>query len=74
LDMEWIKARTKLDPEPLMIRVDTRTYAEAPVLVRVAPGRFATTLRPFGGLGGQPPDLTHNPSGAQFIYDQLRCK
>lgn len=74
LDLEWIKARAGVDAEVLMTRIDTRTYKETPVLVRMAPGRFATTLRPFGGLGCQPSDLNHNPSGAQFVYDLLASK
>lgn len=56
--------------EPLMLRIDTRTYAEAPVLARCRFGEgvmIATTLRPDGGLGMQPFGLARNPSGADLL-------
>ncbi|MHB8636689.1 MAG: glycoside hydrolase family 2 protein [Fimbriimonadaceae bacterium] len=74
LDFDWIKSKSGIEPEPLMMRIDTRTYAEAAILARIGNQRYATTLRPFGGLGCQPPDLTHNPSGALLLYDLLRCE
>jgi hypothetical protein len=52
--------------EILMNRVDTRTYAEHPVLVRQG-DRIVTTLRPFGGLGVQPPSLARNPAGVALL-------
>ena len=54
----------------LMNRIDTRTYAEAPVLARCRLGRggvIATTLRPDGGLGAQPLGVRNNPSGAELL-------
>ncbi|MCX7801246.1 MAG: hypothetical protein N2109_13005 [Fimbriimonadales bacterium] len=56
--------------EPLLLRVDTRTYEEAPVLARCRFGEglmLATTLRPDGGLGMQPFGLGRNPSGADLL-------
>lgn len=53
-----------------MNRVDTRTYAEHPVILRakVGPGTLvATTLRPFGGLGVQPFGVMNNPAGADLL-------
>ena len=58
----------------LLNRIDVRTYAEHPVLMR-SEGEdgttFITTLRPFGGLGNCPRGLLKNPSGAEFVR-QLR--
>ncbi|MCB8933343.1 MAG: hypothetical protein H6534_07875 [Chthonomonadaceae bacterium] len=58
-----------------MNRVDTRTYAEAPVLAHATLGSgriIATTLRPDGGLGAQPVGVTRNPSGAALLRALLR--
>lgn len=71
LDLAALETRTSEPLTPLMRRIDTRTYAETVVLARVADASYVTTLRPFGGLGSQPPGLRHNPSGAQFLYDLL---
>lgn len=54
--------------EVLMNRVDTRTYADAAVLVR-GDRLLATTLRPFGGLGSQPTSLKRNPAGVALLRD-----
>lgn len=56
--------------ETLLNRIDVRTYAEHPILVRGQSGDrciFATTLRPFGGLGTCPRGLAKNPSGTEFL-------
>jgi hypothetical protein len=71
LDATWLAGKVPDGGKPLMTRVDTRTYREAPVLVQVADKGFVTTLRPFGGLGSQPPDLSHNPAGAKLLFDLL---
>lgn len=58
-----------------MNRVDTRTYADAPVLAQaeVGEGRIvATTLRPDGGLGAQPVGVSRNPSGAALLRALIR--
>lgn len=52
--------------EVLMNRVDTRTYAEAPIVARSGDWLF-TTLRPFGGLGVQPTSLKANPAGCALL-------
>ena len=56
--------------ETFMLRVDTRTYAEHPILIRARAGSgvlVATTLRPFGGLGAQPNGLLNNPAGVELL-------
>jgi hypothetical protein len=61
--------------EVLMNRIDVRTYAEAPVMVRARCGKgrlIATTLRPFGGLGTQPFGVSRNPAGAALLAGVLR--
>ncbi|RYG26129.1 hypothetical protein EON82_04525 [bacterium] len=65
LDPKWLLDRFG-DYEVLMNRVDTRTYAEHPLLVR-AGNWIVTTLRPQGGLGSQPPGLRHNPAGCALL-------
>jgi hypothetical protein len=56
---------------PLLTRVDTRTYEELPVLVRLKGAtdgtEFVTTVRPWGGLGSQPYGVRHNPAGGEFL-------
>ncbi len=65
LDPSWLKERFG-DYEVLINRVDTRTYAEHPLLARA--GRWLiTTLRPQGGLGSQPPGLKDNPAGCELL-------
>jgi len=66
IDVDAFARRYGRDFEVLMNRIDVRTYEEAPVLVRVG-GGFATTLRPFGGLGVQPTSLMANPAGCAFL-------
>jgi len=59
------------DIEVEMNRVDTRTYAEHPVILRAKVGKgtlVATTLRPFGGLGVQPYGVMNNPAGANLLW------
>ncbi len=54
----------------LINRIDVRTYAEAPVLIRgTGPHHrcLVTTLRPDGGLGAQPLGLPRNPSGVELL-------
>jgi hypothetical protein len=58
------------EAEVLLNRIDTRTYREDPVLVRIRLGDatlIATTLRPDGGLGAQPPGLAHNAAGSALL-------
>lgn len=65
LDPNWLRERFG-EYEVLINRVDTRTYAEHPLLVRA--GRWiVTTLRPQGGLGAQPPGLKYNPAGVELL-------
>ena len=66
IDVDAFARRYGRDFEVLMNRIDVRTYEEAPVLVRCG-GGFATTLRPFGGLGIQPTSLMANPAGCAFV-------
>jgi hypothetical protein len=54
------------EPQVLMNRIDTRTYAEHPVVARVG-GSLFTTLRPHGGLGTQPTSLARNPAGVALL-------
>ena len=65
LDPAWLRERFG-DYEVLINRIDTRTYAEHPLLVR-AGSWIVTTLRPQGGLGSQPPGLKHNPAGCALL-------
>lgn len=58
------------EPENYLNRIDTRTYEEAPILIRAKVGKgtlVATTLRPFGGLGAQPYGVMNNPAGAHLL-------
>lgn len=57
--------------EILINRVDVRTYAEAPIMVK-AGKVIATTLRPFGGLGVQPLGLPRNPSGQALLASLMK--
>lgn len=65
LDPIWLRDRFG-EYETLINRVDTRTYAEHPLLVR-AKDWVVTTLRPQGGLGSQPPGLQWNPAGCALL-------
>lgn len=65
LDEAWLKANVG-EYEVILNRVDTRTYVDTPVMVRGRHG-IVSTLRPFGGLGVQPPSLNSNPAGVEFI-------
>lgn len=61
--------------ETLMNRIDVRTYAEHPILVRAQRGTsemLVTTLRPFGGLGVSPRGVTRNPSGVELLRHNIR--
>lgn len=54
----------------LINRVDARTYAESPVLVRATGdggAAYISTLRPQGGLGVQPLGLVRNPAGIALL-------
>jgi hypothetical protein len=71
LDMDALKqSYPHIEWEIMLNRIDVRTYAEHPMLVR---GEHAdqrivvTTLRPFGGLGNCPRGVARNPSGAEFL-------
>lgn len=70
IDPGWLlNAAGTRDVRIRMTRLDTRTYAEHPLLATVD-GRLAvTTLRPFGGLGASPPVLARTPSGLQLLRD-----
>jgi hypothetical protein len=59
------------EPQILINRVDVRTYAEAPIMVK-AGKVIATTLRPFGGLGVQPLGLSRNPSGQSLLASLMK--
>ena len=65
LDPAWLRERFGAY-EVLVNRIDTRTYAEHPLLVR-AGDWIVTTLRPQGGLGSQPPGLRWNPAGCALL-------
>ena len=52
--------------EPMLTRLDTRTYERHPVLVRTGDS-FVTTLRPHGGLGCQPIGIHRNPGGVALL-------
>ncbi|MCA0359629.1 MAG: hypothetical protein LCH41_01110 [Armatimonadetes bacterium] len=52
--------------EPILTRLDTRTYERAPLAVRHQ-GKIITTLRPQGGLGDQPIGVSRNPGGHALI-------
>lgn len=61
--------------EVLMNRIDVRTYAEHPMLIRAVSGSaqmLITTLRPFGGLGIGPRRVTRNPAGIEFMRHAIR--
>jgi hypothetical protein len=66
LRLDELQSRAGVELRTLMNRVDTRTYAEAPLLVS-AKGFAATTLRPMGGLGIQPTSLLKNPVGVALL-------
>lgn len=73
LEIEWLAKLGEV--EVAMERIDTRTYARHPLVARVRLGRgtvIFTTLRPFGGLGIQPPSLTYNPAGCQLLRELMR--
>ncbi|MGI8922701.1 MAG: hypothetical protein ACR2HJ_01445 [Fimbriimonadales bacterium] len=60
--------------EPLLLRIDTRTYEELPVAVRVRRGEgemIVTTLRAYGGFGFQPPNLLSSPAGTYLLRGLL---
>jgi hypothetical protein len=65
LDTAWLKANVG-DYEVLLNRVDSRTYVDAPVVVR-AGNLLITTLRPFGGLGVEPTSLGKNAAGIELL-------
>lgn len=54
----------------VLTRIDTRTYAEAPVVAH-QDDKIATTLRPFGALGNQPVGLKANLAGAHLMRHLL---
>lgn len=76
LDLDQMnRAYPGWDFETLLNRIDVRTYAEHPVLVRAVKGTsemLITTLRPFGGLGIGPRGVTKNPSGVEFLRHCIR--
>lgn len=76
LDMEQIsRSYPGWEFETLLNRIDVRTYAEHPVLVRAQKGAaemLITTLRPYGGLGIGPRGVTKNPSGVEFLRHCIR--
>ena len=73
LEPAWLKERLG-DSETLMNRIDTRTYAEHPYVVRAEVGNgsvLAMALRPYGALGAQPWGLGRSPSGAELLRRAL---
>lgn len=66
IDLEAVRSATNLDVEVLVNRIDVRTYAEAPIMVRFGTTTL-TTLRPEGGLGSQPSRLDDNPAGVALL-------
>ncbi len=62
IDMSWLESKGLGGGEILMNRIDVRTYAEHPMIVRLN-DTILTTLRPWGGLGAQPAQYKLNPSG-----------
>jgi hypothetical protein len=62
------KALADLDPcwQPLLVRLDTRTFERLPVVARVA-GTITTSLRPEGGIGDQPMGIQRNPAGQALL-------
>ncbi len=74
IDPEWLSS-LGFPFQILLRRVDMRTYAEHPILVMMEIGDcrvFLTTVRPYGGLGCQPPSLMTNPSGCAFVASLTR--
>ena len=71
LDMEAIEhAYPGRNWTTLLNRIDVRSYAEHPVLIRSEQSGsviYLTTLRPFGGLGNSPLGVTRNPSGLEWM-------
>lgn len=68
LDLELYRAL--VEPDVLMGRIDTRTYAEAAYVARIGCGTgvlVATSLRPHGGIGRQPTSLALNPAGVGLL-------
>lgn len=70
IDIDALAKHWGRDYEVLMNRVDTRSYQELPLIVRYGE-TLVTTLRPFGGLGIQPPGLVYNPAGAGLLRSLL---
>jgi len=65
---------TEAHREILINRVDVRTYAEAPVMVRVNSSKgkaIITSLRPHGGLGIQPSGIAKNAAGCALIRNMM---
>jgi hypothetical protein len=77
IDAEWLEARLPegAKVEVLMNRIDTRTYREDPVIVRVrgAATALITTLRPHGGLGVQPVGVRRSPAGSLLLSSLMRA-
>lgn len=65
LDPSWLDEHLK-GAEWLLTRVDTRTYARHPYVARLG-STVVTTLRPWGGLGGQPYGFENNPAGHTLL-------
>lgn len=69
LDPAWVATEWP-QAEVICERVDTRTLARHPVVLRVRRGSgclWITTLRPQGGLGAQPNGLMNNPAGIELL-------
>jgi hypothetical protein len=60
------------DSELLMRRIDTLSYEESGVVVRLKNGSILTTLWPWGGLEGQRHGLPNNPAGVQLLRELLK--
>jgi hypothetical protein len=70
LDPAWLRENLG-EYEVLMNRVDARSYADHPILVR-AGDRIVTSLRPFGGLGSQPTSISKNPAGVELLRSLIK--
>lgn len=65
LDPAWLDQHVP-GWKPILNRVDSRTYAEQPIVARLGALVFAS-LRPKGGLGSQPSGLANSPSGWELM-------
>lgn len=77
IEMDELRALLPNDAqvETLVTRIDTRTYVETPMVVRVRHGTgvlLATTFAPQGGLG-MAPNVKWNPVGRHMLAGLMRA-